>query len=76
MQAELTYPASEGISAGLVSGMINVAALVLLMMLDKLPPDWLSGLVTLTVLMCAGLLVCVKEAYQRADYDEGNKMQQ
>eukprot|EP01052_Picozoa_sp_SAG31_P001388 SAG31_NODE_47_length_30979_cov_41.708841_22_plen_190_part_00 len=68
--AEVTYPASEGISAGLVTAMINLAGLALLALLDAIPPDWLSAIVTLTVLLCAILIVRVEEVYLRTEYDE------
>ena len=36
--AELTYPANEGVSAGLVSGMLNAAGLVLCVSPSTLSP--------------------------------------
>ena len=90
--AALTYPANEGVSAGLVSGMLNAAGLVLcvsdsfvlklplshgcfacrLAVLAYIPPDWQSVLMTATVLVCALMVVPVREQYLRSDYDEKN----
>ena len=53
-----TDPA-EGISAGLVSAMINVAGLLLLFCLDRLPSNWLSAIVTLVTILCTGMLAKV-----------------
>lgn len=70
--AELSYPASEGISAGLVSAAINLAGLVLLACLDYVPSDWLSGMVTMVTILCAALFGPVREEYLRTDFDEGH----
>ncbi len=70
--AEISYPASEGISAGLVSATINLAGLVLLVWLDHVPSDWLSAMVTLVTMLCAALFGPVREEYIRTDFDEGH----
>ena len=70
--AEISYPASEGISAGLVSAAINLAGLGLLAGLDRVPSDWLSAMVTLVAVVCAALFAPVREQYLRSDFDEGH----
>ena len=70
--AEISYPASEGISAGLVSATINLAGLLLLACLDHVPSDWLSGMVTLITVLCAAMFAPIREEYLRTDFDEGH----
>ena len=41
-------------------------------MLAYIPPDWQSVLMTATVLVCALMVVPVREQYLRSDYDEKN----
>jgi hypothetical protein len=43
---------------------------VLLACLDKVPADWLSGLVTFVTMLCAALVLRVREEYLRTDFDE------
>ena len=44
--AEVTYPFNEGISAGLISGMLNLGGLVLLVGLAAIPASWDGALIT------------------------------
>lgn len=39
--------------------MINVAGLLLLFCLDRLPSNWLSAIVTLVTILCTGMLAKV-----------------
>ena len=68
--AEVTFPSNEGVSAGLISGMLNFGGLVLLVALGSIPPSWDGALITGTVLVCALLVVPVREVYLRSQYDE------
>ena len=43
-----------------------------LAVLAYIPPDWQSVLMTATVLVCALMVVPVREQYLRSDYDEKN----
>ena len=68
--AEVTYPSNEGVSAGLISGMLNFGGLVILFGLAEIPPTWDSALITGTVLVCALMVLPVREVYLRSDFDE------
>ena len=46
----MTYPSNEGVSAGLISGMLNFGGLVILFGLAYIPEAWDSALITGTVL--------------------------
>jgi hypothetical protein len=47
-----------------------LGCVVLLACLDKVPADWLSGLVTFVTMLCAALVLRVREEYLRTDFDE------
>jgi MFS family permease len=68
--AEVTFPASEGVSAGLVSAVLNLSALVFLALLAYIPTSHLSGLVVATCTLCGLCLLPVREHYLRSDYDD------
>jgi len=67
--AELTYPANEGISAGVVSMLNNAGGLILLFVMPAIAKSWNSALMFGSVVLCSVLMVFVKEKYLRGQKD-------
>jgi len=70
LAAELTYPAPEGISAGLLSFLNNVGGLILMVIMPNVPDSYSSIMMTASVLLCLGLVCFATERYLRSDEDK------
>jgi hypothetical protein len=71
LSVELTFPAWESISGGTLSFLINVGSLVFLAVAPALSGAWMTALMTLSVILCAAMLLPVREKYWRMDHEEG-----
>jgi len=63
--AELTYPVPEGTSAGILAFIWNAAALVMIFLSPIMNPDYINTIVTITILVCIGMVISVQETYNR-----------
>lgn len=63
--AELTYPVPEGTSAGILAFIWNAAALVMIFLSPVINSDYINTIVTITVFVCIGMVLSVKETYNR-----------
>ena len=70
--AEITFPAHEEISAGLISFLNNAGGMVLLSLLSTIAQNWDSLLVVITVLISAALMFAVNEKYARRNLDQSD----
>lgn len=65
--AELTFPVSEGTSAGLLTLMLNLGALIFLAAGAYIDPMWMNLIMTSVVCVCLVMTVFVREKYVRSD---------
>ena len=70
MGVELTFPVSEGTSAGVVSLFNNVGALVLLAAKNAIAPASNNVMMTCTVALTLLAVLPLKETYKRLDYEQ------
>jgi len=69
LAAELTYPAPEGISAGILSFLNNVGGLLLLLVMPNVPLSYSNCLMTGSVLLSVLCVGCATERYTRTEAD-------
>lgn len=79
--AEMTFPVSEGSSAGksrrelnlINEGVItlfnNIGAVIFLLGAPYIKYDWINSIVTLSLLLCGVMMIFVKEEYLRKNFD-------
>ena len=69
MQAEVTYPAEESITGGILSFCINAGGLVLLVVLPSIPDSYNSLVMGFAVVLGTAVLIFVRVRYKRSDVD-------
>eukprot|EP00026_Physarum_polycephalum_P008838 Phypoly_transcript_08941.p1 GENE.Phypoly_transcript_08941~~Phypoly_transcript_08941.p1 ORF type:complete len:442 (+),score=41.21 Phypoly_transcript_08941:115-1440(+) len=73
MLAELTYPMSEAVSAGVLSFMVNVITTIYLIFGDYVPLVWNSYIVTGTCFVAVLVTIFLKPKYTRMQLDSVQK---
>lgn len=68
MAAELSYPVTEGVTAGLLSFIFNLNTLIVLFLASRVPLDWQNTVLTAVICGC-GIMTCVvREKYLRRQH--------
>eukprot|EP00727_Mastigamoeba_balamuthi_P008861 m51a1_g4598 putative adenylate and guanylate cyclase catalytic domain protein (1092) ;mRNA; f:218422-225800 len=67
LAAELSFPVSEDVSAGVISWLSNVGLMVALFVAPRVPPSWFNAGSAGLMVLSAALMVAVREAYVRSD---------
>ena len=70
MGVEVSFPVSEGTSAGFISFFNNVGCVVLLFAKGSIPVNAITFIMTSTIVGTMLCLTFVKESYKRMDYDD------
>ena len=68
-QAEVTYPAEESVTGGILSLCNNAGGLVLLVVLPSIPDSYNSLVMGLAVVLGTAVLIFVRVQYKRSDVD-------
>lgn len=67
---ELTYPLPESISGGAITGVNNAASLLFLFVAPQVSGGVMTAVMAATTVVCAALLLPVKETYLRLDDEQ------
>jgi len=66
---ELTYPVQESYSAGLITFLTNLVALIVLIAGSYIPTNVVNASVTISFIVCIVAMIFVKEEYKRLKVD-------
>jgi len=69
LSAEMTFPVAEGSSAGVLTLLNNMAAIVVLFATPYFNPNSINTIVTISIICSGILLLLVREEYRRADLE-------
>eukprot|EP01129_Flabellula_baltica_P011022 TRINITY_DN4742_c0_g1_i2.p1 TRINITY_DN4742_c0_g1~~TRINITY_DN4742_c0_g1_i2.p1 ORF type:complete len:476 (+),score=55.04 TRINITY_DN4742_c0_g1_i2:481-1908(+) len=72
LAVELTYPVSEGTTAGMVTWILNGSMMVFLFVVPTFDKKWANTLFVGVIMLCLTLLLFVREKYNRLELDETN----
>jgi len=73
LSAEMTYPVTEGSSAGILTLVNNLACVIVLGIGPFINVNWINTLVVISIIGCGILLLPIKEEYRRSDVDDNPK---
>ena len=69
-KAEVTYPAEESVTGGILTFCINAGGLVLLVVLPSIPDSYNSLVMGFAVVFGTAVLIFVRVRYKRSEADE------
>jgi len=70
LAAEITHPSQEGLSAGLLTAMYNVASLIVLSIAPVLSAKWMNLIYSAIFAVCTLLVLGIDQQYRRSDWED------